>query len=276
MGRTGPRNAPIADRYAGEKRPMTLAIDAETRQMRVPATSLLEKEPMTRLAFYGIDAIHLKERDELLPGRLVVIEGTDGVGRSTQLSLLRPWLESSGYAVMDTEMTRSVLAGPGLKRAKEGHTLGPITLNLYYATDFVDRFESQILPALRAGFIVLTDRYIYSLMARAIVRGADPQWIRSIYGLALKPDAVFYLKIGIDDLIPRVLQRGGFDYWESGMDMRLGGDLFESFVNYQTLLLEQFEMMTQEYGFQVIDASLPVEQLSEQLKYRILPLLPQG
>jgi dTMP kinase len=231
---------------------------------------------MTRLAFYGIDAIHLKERDELLPGRLVVIEGTDGVGRSTQLNLLRPWLESSGYAVVDTEMTRSVLAGAGLKQAKEGHTLGPITLNLYYATDFVDRFERQILPALRAGFIVLTDRYIYSLMARAIVRGADPQWIRSIYGLALKPDAVFYLKIGLDDLIPRVLQRGGFDYWESGMDMRLGGDLFESFVNYQTLLLAQFELMTHEYGFQVIDAGLPVEQLSEQLKYRILPLLPQG
>lgn len=252
---------------------MTLTIDGETRMMPV---SPIERDFMTKLAFYGIDAIHLQEREELLPGRLVVIEGTDGVGRSTQLNLLRPWLESSGYAVVDTEMTRSVLAGPGLKQAKEGHTLGPITLNLYYATDFVDRFESQILPALRAGFIVLTDRYIYSLMARAVVRGADPQWIRSIYGLALKPDAVFYLKIGIDDLIPRVLQRGGFDYWESGMDMRLGGDLFESFVNYQTLLLDQFEMMTQEYGFQIIDASLPVEQLSEQLKYRILPLLPQG
>ena len=231
---------------------------------------------MTELAFYGIDAIHLKQRDELLPGRLVVIEGTDGVGRSTQITLLRPWLESSGYAVVDTEMTRSVLAGAGLKQAKAGHTLGPITLNLFYASDFVDRFESQILPALRAGFIVLTDRYIYSLMARAIVRGADPQWIRSIYGLALKPDAVFYLKVGMDDLIPRVLQRGGFDYWESGMDMRLGADLFESFVNYQTLLLEQFELMSREYSFQVIDASLPVEQLSDQLKQRILPLLPHG
>ena len=113
-------------------------------------------------------------------------------------------------------------------------------------------------------------------MARAIVRGADPRWIRSIYGLALIPDAVFYLKIGIDDLIPRVLQRGGFDYWESGMDMRLGGDLFESFVNYQTLLLEQFELMTHEYGFQVIDASLPVDLLSEQLKQKVLPLLPHG
>ena len=231
---------------------------------------------MTKLAFYGIDAIHLKERDEILPGRLVVIEGTDGVGRSTQLRLLRPWLESSGYAVIDTEMTRSVLAGSGLKQAKEGHTLGPITLNLFYATDFVDRFESRILPALRAGFIVLTDRYIYSLIARAVVRGADPDWIRSIYGLALKPDAIFYLKIGVEDLVPRVLQRGGFDYWESGMDMRLGADLFESFVNYQTGLLEQFEVMEEEYGFQVIDASLPVEQIAEQLKQRVFPLLPHG
>ncbi len=231
---------------------------------------------MTKLSFYGIDAIHLREQEEILPGRLVVIEGTDSVGRSTQLNRLRPWLESSGYAVVDTEMTRSVLAGPGLKKAKEGHTLGPITLNLFYATDFVDRFENQIVPALRAGFIVLTDRYIYSLIARAVVRGADPHWIRSIYGLALKPDVILYLKISIHDLIPRVLQRGGFDYWESGMDMRLGSDLFESFVNYQTRLLKQFDTMSEEYGFQVIDASLPIEQVTEQLKARIFPLLPQG
>lgn len=231
---------------------------------------------MTQLEFYGIDAIHLKEREELLPGRLIVLEGTDGVGRSTQLSLLRPWLESSGYAVVDTEMTRSILAGAGLKQAKEGHTLGPITLNLFYATDFVDRFENQIVPALRAGFIVLTDRYTYSLMARALVRGADPKWIRSIYGLALKPDAIFYLKVSIDDLIPRVLQRGGFDYRELGMDMKLGEDLFDSFINYQTQMLEQYEQMTREYGFQVLDASLPVELLNEQLKQKFLPLLPHG
>ena len=235
-----------------------------------------ERETMTELAFYGLDAIHLREREELLPGRLIVIEGTDSVGRSTQLRLLRPWLESSGYAVVDTEMTGSELVGAGLKQAKEGHTLGSITLNLFYATDFVDRFERQILPALRAGFIVLTDRYIYSLIARALVRGADPHWIRSLYGLALKPDAIFYLKITVDDLIPRVLQRGGFDYWESGMDMRLGDDLFESFVNYQARLLDQFAAMAHEYRFQVLDASLPVASLQEQLKQRIIPLLPQG
>lgn len=231
---------------------------------------------MSDLNFYGIDAIRLKAHDELLPGRLIVIEGTDGVGRSTQMSLLRPWLESSGYAVVDTEMTRSVLAGPGLKQAKEGHTLGPITLNLFYATDFVDRFENQIVPALRAGFVVLTDRYIYSLMARALVRGADPRWIRSIYGLALKPDAVFYLRVTLDDLIPRVLQRGGFDYWESGMDMRLGEDLYESFVSYQSRLLTEFDKMSDEYHFKIIDAAAPVEQIGEQLKESILPLLPMG
>src|SRR5437588_11100422 len=118
---------------------------------KVSNTSGEKRRLMTRLEFYGIDAIHLEERDEILPGRLIVIEGTDGVGRSTQLHLLRPWLESSGYAVVDTEMTRSELIGAGLKQAKEGHTLGPITLNLFYTTDFVDRFESQILPALRAG-----------------------------------------------------------------------------------------------------------------------------
>ena len=237
---------------------------------------LKAKKPMSDLNFYGIDAIRLKAHEELLPGRLIVIEGTDGVGRSTQMSLLRPWLESSGYAVVDTEMTRSVLAGAGLKQAKEGHTLGPITLNLFYATDFVDRFENQIIPALRAGFVVLTDRYIYSLMARALVRGADPRWIRSIYGLALKPDAIFYLRVGLDDLIPRVLQRGGFDYWESGMDMRLGEDLYESFVTYQSQLLSEFDKMSDEYHFHVVDAAAPVEQIGEQLKEAILPLLPMG
>lgn len=236
----------------------------------------LRGESMTKLTFYGIDAVRLRERDEVLPGRLIVLEGTDGVGRSTQLALLRPWLESSGYAVVDTEMTRSVLAGQGLKQAKEGHTLGPITLNLFYATDFVDRFEHQILPALRAGFVVLTDRYIYSLMARALVRGAEPAWLRSIYGLALKPDIVLYLNIGLDDLIPRVLQGGGFDYWESGMDMRLGGDLYESFINYQARLITEYENMIKEYAFQVIDASQPAERITEQLKKYIYPLLPHG
>src|SRR5881396_1731161 len=117
---------------------MSVTIEQRNEEIfKAKTTIVAERNPMTRLAFYGIDAIHLQEREEFLPGRLIVIEGTDGVGRSTQLHLLRPWLESTGYAVADTEMTRSILAGPGLKRAKEGNTLGPITLNLFYATDFV-------------------------------------------------------------------------------------------------------------------------------------------
>src|SRR5579859_3107005 len=252
---------------------MQLVDVRSSRDLRTATlTSVFESDIMTQLAAYGKDTVRLKERDEKLPGRLIVIEGTDNVGRSTQLNLLRPWLESSGYAVVDTEMTRSELAGAGLKQAKEGHTLGPITLNLFYATDFVDRFEKQILPALRAGFVVLTDRYIYSLMARALVRGANPTWLRSIYGLAVQPDAVFYLKIGMNELIPRVLQSGGFEYWESGMDMRLGEDLYESFVAYQKRLLTEYEKMTDIYDFHVIDATHPIEHIAEQLKEKILPL----
>src|SRR6516225_11101798 len=228
---------------------------------------------MTQLEFYGIDAIHLKEREELLPGRLIVLEGTDGVGRSTQLALLRPWLESSGYAVVDTEMTRSVLAGAGLKQAKEGHTLGPITLNLFYATDFVDRFESQIVPALRAGFIVLTDRYIYSLMARALVRGADAKWIRSIYGLALKPDAIFYLRLGIEQLVPRVVFTRGFDYWESGMDLYPGYDMYDSICAYQAALLAEFDRFSEEFKFQTLNASAAPQSVFSDLKIKILRLL---
>ncbi|HEX4716162.1 MAG TPA: thymidylate kinase [Ktedonobacteraceae bacterium] len=222
------------------------------------------------------EVLHLRERDELLPGRLIVLEGTDGVGRSTQVRMLRSWLECSGHAVAETEITHSILVGPGLKKAKEQSKPGPLALTLFYATDFVDRFEKQILPALRSGFLVLADRYIYSLMARALVRGANPRWLHSIYGVALKPDAIFYLKIGLEDLLPRMLQQGGFDYWESGMDMRLGEDLFESFVIYQQRLLAHFDAMAEASHFQVLDASQPVATVFEQLQERLFPLLPQG
>src|SRR6476661_3388510 len=154
---------------------------------------------MARFEFYGPKGLPNVNLDEL-KGKLVVIEGTDGVGRSTHTNLLKQWLENNGHAVLDTGMTRSALAGAGLKAAKEGHTLGWITMTLFYATDFADRLENEIIPALRAGFIVLTDRYIYSLMARATVRGADAQWVKGVYEFALKPDTVVYLRANVDDL----------------------------------------------------------------------------
>ena len=204
-----------------------------------------------------------------MTGKLIVIEGTDGVGRSTQINLLKPWLEQQGRAVLDTGLTRSALAGKGIKQAKVGHTLGPLTLSLFYATDFVDRLEQEIVPALRAGFVVLTDRYIYSLMARALIRGIDAAWLRNAYSFALKPDAVFYLRVGVDDLIPRVVFSRGFDYWESGMDLHPSEDMYESFRKYQTSLLAQFDALAMEYSFEVIDASAEAPRIFGQLRDRI-------
>jgi dTMP kinase len=233
----------------------------------------LENRPNNhQFEFYGegLPDVDLRE----LVGRLIVIEGADGVGRSTQVSMLKPWLESNGHAVLDTGMTRSALAGKGIKQAKAGITLGPISLTLFYATDFADRIENEMIPALRAGFIVLTDRYIYSLIARAIVRGLDPKWIKSVYGLALKPDAVFYMRTNVSDLIPRVLTSpNGFDYWESGMDIHLGDDLFDSFVEYQTRMLSVFDSMIDEYGFGVIDATQPIDTIYRNLQRQIGRLL---
>lgn len=222
---------------------------------------------MARFSYFGegLPAIDLDE----LKGTLIVLEGTDGVGRSTHIGLLKQWLENHGHAVLDTGMTRSALAGKRLKQAKEGHTLGGITMSLFYATDFADRLESEIIPALRAGFVVLTDRYIYSLMARATVRGADPDWLREVYGFALKPDAIFYLRLNIDDLVTRVLQSTGFDYWESGMDLHMGEDMYDSFVRYQKWLLAEFDKMVETYGFGVVDASGSVEDVFENLRARV-------
>ena len=196
-----------------------------------------------------------------LPGKLIVLEGTDGVGRSTQIQLLRRYLEDEGFAVSDTGLRRSPMTQPGLDEAKLGHTMGRLTMSLFYATDFADRLENQIIPALKAGFCVLSDRYFFSIIARDIVRGADPEWARKVYSFALKPDAVFYLRANVGALIPRVLSSpAGFDYWESGMDIHLGDDLFDSFAEYQTRMLSVFDSMIDEYGFEVIDANLVLEQ----------------
>jgi dTMP kinase len=208
-----------------------------------------------------------------LPGKIIVIEGTDGVGRSTQIALIKPWLEQQGRAVVDTGITRSELAGRGIKQAKEGHTLGRITLTLFYATDFADRLEREIVPALRAGFVVLTDRYIYSLMARALVRELDSDWVRNLYSFALKPDAVFYLRIGVEDLIPRVVFSTGFDYWESGRDLHPSADMYESFRKYQLQLLAQFDRLSDEYRFEIVDATRSIPVIFEELKERITRVL---
>jgi len=211
-----------------------------------------------------------------LTGWLIVIEGTDGVGRTTQVNLLRTHLERLGYAVAETGINRSDLASRGIRRAKEGNTLGSNAFNLFYATDFADQLENQIVPALRSGFVLITDRYFYSLVARAIVRGADPDWIRRVFSFSLKPDAVFYLRIEVPDLVPRMLLDGGFDYWESGMDLPMGEDLYESFIHYQKRVIEELDVLAGENHFRTIDATRPIEDISAELCRDVSAILTAG
>jgi dTMP kinase len=211
-----------------------------------------------------------------MPGKLIVLEGNDGVGRSTQMELLKQWLEVEGYGVSNTGLARSPLTQPGLDEAKAGHTLGRLTMNLFYATDFADRLENHIIPALSAGFCVLSDRYFYSIIARNVVRGADSEWARKVYGFALKPDIIFYLKANIDNLVKRVLRGRGFDYWESGMDVRFADNLYDSFVKYQNQLTRQFNRMSKEFGFVTIDANRSVQEIFEDLKSHTKKLLEKN
>jgi len=203
------------------------------------------------------------------PGKIIAIEGTDGVGRSTQNKLLREWLEVQGYGVVETGWTRSELMQPTIDLAKASNTLNKLTFQLLYATDFADRLEKEIIPALKAGFIVLSDRYIYTAMARAGVRGVDRVWIRNLYGFAIVPHLVFYLRLDDKTLIRRVLQSRGMDYWESGMDMKLGDDIYESFRAYQKSLLKEYASMADEYNFRVLDGRRKIDVIQDELRRQI-------
>ncbi len=221
--------------------------------------------------FYGAGFPYREISD--LPGKLIVLEGSDGVGRSTQTQLLRRWLEDEGFAVSDTGLRRSNMTQKGLDEAKNGHTLSRITMSLFYATDFADRLENQIIPALEAGFIVLSDRYFYSIMARDIVRGADPEWAHKVYGFALKPDLILYLKADVSDLVSRLIHGRGLNYWEAGMDIHLSDNLFDSFIDYQSKLELMFDKLAKEYGFVTIDAGRPALDVFSDLQNKIRNLL---
>lgn len=221
--------------------------------------------------FYGHGMPGVQDLD--LRGKLIVLEGPDGVGRSTQIALLREWLEASGYAVYTSGFKRSQLASRGIEAAKQGHTLGSLTMTLFYATDFADRLERDIIPALQAGFVVLTDRYVYSMIARAMVRGVDKAWLQSLMGIALVPDAVLYLRAGVDCLLPRVLASRGFDFWESGMDYLGYSDYYDSYLEHQTRMLAALDALGEEYGFQTIDASQPIERVFSELRDSVRKLI---
>jgi dTMP kinase len=209
------------------------------------------------------------------PGKLIAIEGTDGVGRSTQIQLLREWLEVRGYGVVETGWTRSELMQPTIELAKSSNTLNKLTFVLLYATDFADRLEKEIIPALKAGFVVLSDRYIFTALARAGVRGVDRSWLRGLYGFAIAPHLVFYLKVDVETLIRRVLAARGMDFWESGMDLKHGDDIYDSFRAYQNRLLREYTSMGDEFHFSILDARRSIDHIQNELRRQVGSFLEQ-
>ncbi|MBN2355287.1 thymidylate kinase [candidate division KSB1 bacterium] len=224
------------------------------------------------MKFYGKGIPNINAAD--LTGKLIVIEGADGSGRSTQIRLLTDWLEGHGHATVNVGLKRSNLVSAELEAAMQGNVLSPITLSLFYATDFADQMVNIIIPALKAGFIVLSDRYIYTLMVRDIIRGGNPEWLESLYSIALVPDVVFYLDVGPRYLVDRNFQKKqSLDYWESGMDIRLSRDIFDSFMKYQRKMKAEFKRMQQKYRFEVISGNRSARAIALDLQKKIEALL---
>ena len=224
--------------------------------------------PLKDKAFFGRPLPELC--DTRFAGKLFAIEGADGSGRSTQIAQLSQWLEANGYAVRHMGLRRSHLVAEELEDAKQGNVLTHTTLSLFYATDFFDQLIHEIIPALRAGLIVLADRYIYTLMARDVVRGGDPGWVRNLYSPALVPDAIFYFRVGARQLVERnFLKNPTLDYWESGMDLGLSRDMFDSFIKYQRLIAAEFQTLAKDHAFTVINANLRVETIQRDLRRQI-------
>jgi len=220
------------------------------------------------LKFYG-DGISYLTRLES-KGSLVVVEGPDGSGRSSQIDLITSHLEAAGHAVITTGLKRSELIGEGILEAKHKLPLGKKTLALFYAADFADQLEHKIIPALHAGYVVLADRYIYTLMARSSVRGIPRSWSHDLFGFAVKPDLVFYLDVPPEELFHRVFQKyGSLDYYESGADMGLSDDLYQSFILYQRGIAKEFRAMESKYDIVRIDGGRGIPVVNAELQKRI-------
>ena len=209
-------------------------------------------------------------------GILIVIEGTDGSGKSTQIEKLRRWIEDKSYGCMVSEWKTSRLIANVIDDAKDRNLLNATTFSLLYAADFADRLENTIIPALDSGFVVLLDRYTYTAFARDVVRGLNMEWVKKLYDYAPKPDLVFYLDMPIDILLKRVIGTTGLDYWESGRDIGLSTDFYESFKIYQAKCLDEYNKMKEEYNFVCIDGTLPREEIHQRMISHVEKLLETG
>jgi dTMP kinase len=230
--------------------------------------SLSESKSLRKVHFYG-HAIPYLEGIEI-KGKFIVLEGPDNSGRSTQIELLSNKLEADGHAVMNAGLRRSELMGEGIAEAKKNYVLGKRTMSLFYAADFADQLENKIIPALRAGYIVLSDRYIYTLMARDAVRGISKSWSHNLYGFALKPDLLFYLDVDPNELAHRVFKKNSsLDYYESGVDLGLSDNMLESYIIYQKLIAKEFKRMERKYSIIPIDGNRGILDININLQKRI-------
>jgi dTMP kinase len=207
-------------------------------------------------------------------GRLIVVEGIDGSGKSTQLSLLSQWLRAQGYAVAFSEWNSSPLVRETTRRGKKREMFTPSTFSLIHATDFADRMESYILPLVKAGAVVCADRYAYTAFARDVARGVSRRWVRNLYRFALRPDLRFYFRVPLDVAIQRILGgRSAIKYYEAGMDLGLSSNVEESFRIFQGRILDEYEAMADDMGFQVIDATQSIEDQQGQMRAIVMEVL---
>lgn len=209
-------------------------------------------------------------------GLLVVIEGTDGSGKTTQLELLKKYLQDQSYGVMVSEWKTSRLIANVIDDAKERNLLNATTYSLLYAADFADRLENQIIPALKSGFVVLLDRYFYTALARDVVRGQDIEWVKNLYSYAPEPDLVFYLDMPVDVLLKRIIGTTGLDFYESGRDVGFSTDFYKSFGIYQNKCLDQYNEMKKEYGFITIDGTKSKNSIHRIMSKEVQQLLDTG
>ncbi len=213
----------------------------------------------------------------LRKGKLIVVEGIDGSGKSTQMHLLDKWLRSLGLNVFFTEWNSSDVVKEITSKGKKKALLTPTTFSLLHATDFADRYERNISPLLEAGYFVLADRYIYTAFARDVVRGCTPTWVRKVYSFAEVPDVTFYFRVSPDVAMDRILEgRPKLKYYEAGMDLNLSNDEYESYRIFQTRIVEQYESMTQKDKFAIIDGTLDIEDQQDRMRRQVMKFIPQS
>ena len=211
-----------------------------------------------------------------IPGKLIVVEGIDGSGKSTQLRLLEKWLRYNQFEVFRTDWNSSEMVKSITSKGKKKANLTPTTFSLLHATDFADRFERNILPLLRAGYFVLADRYVYTAYARDVTRRCNPSWVRKVYDFAIKPDITFYFRVPLDISMDRILSgRPKLKYYEAGMDLNFSKDIYESFRIFQSKIIDQYEAMSKRENFSVIDATAGIKEQQKIMRERVRKLFPK-